>query len=266
MVRQKEFQDLFQFNDSLLINGFIWARLSNNTFNKATEDLTEIPSPIYYGIKEIPLIFSEIAPVSFSSAYDLTMRLRDSLTKKMTKSKEEVKQEVESPIQKIEEVETLGWIEKRVKTAFMSINKISPSDLYWKEEDSKKFGKYVLLHVQSKQNKLLCQKCGTILTIKCDSHPQAPRIHPNTVQLIASFHNFALEKLAGGSFPETCELVKNHAEEVIKERLNRPPSSEDLEKLIEGEILLIGERLGNAYSQKFNKALYKKWQKIKKRR
>lgn len=263
MARQNEFQDLFRFNDAHLINGFLWARLSNTSFKNASDILTQTPSPIYYGLKNIALEYTNIPPVSFASAYDLAMRLRDSLIKKEAKAVEKEVPKVKPSIEVVEDVETFSWIEKRIKTALMSVKKTSPTDLYWTDDDSKRFGKNLLIHVQVKGSRPICPKCGSMEMNHCSKHPDVSLISPDNVQLMTTFYNFAREKITSTTFEEDQQTVKQFASDVLNERLGHPPKPEEFEKLLEGEIQLIGEKLSENLSQKFNKALYKTYRKAK---
>ncbi|MHA1144106.1 MAG: hypothetical protein ACTSRW_05155 [Candidatus Helarchaeota archaeon] len=265
MARQKEFHDLFRFNNSHLINGFLWARLSNSSFQDASKIIKETPSPVYHGLYQFPLTYEEIPPVSFASAYDLTMRLQASLKLKETKIIEARAKSVakEKPMTKIEDIETFSWIEKRIKTAIMRVGKISPTDLYWTDEDTKKFGSNFLLHVQVMDAKKICPECGAIQVDNCPKHQNGSLIRPNKIQAMASYYQFASEKIGSKEFSTNRQEVEEITKEVMKERLGRDPIADEYKQLLEGEIRLIGEKLAEKVGQKFNKTLYKKYRKTK---
>ncbi|MHA1300590.1 MAG: hypothetical protein ACTSO9_14325, partial [Candidatus Helarchaeota archaeon] len=96
MDRQKEIQDLIEKKDPLFINGFIWARYNDKTIKKAINELKSDASPIYEGISPLPLSFDNIPPISYATAYDMCMKIENSLLKKRVETRKRREKEIEA--------------------------------------------------------------------------------------------------------------------------------------------------------------------------
>ncbi len=266
MDRQKEIVDLVENKDPFFINGFIWARLSDKTIKKALEELKKTNSPVYEDIKPLSLSFDNIPPISYATAYDMCIRIEKGLqTKRLESKKRKAKEEVMKTAetkQVFKDADTYGWLEKRINMSLMRIGKIQPSQLYWKEEDSNKLSKIILLHTQVKRGQEICPECGENVNLeKCDIHGPCIPKKASLIDTLAKFYSFSVDKLKKVDFSSATNFVLQTASPILKKRLGHEPKIEEYEKLLEGEILELGKVLGEDIGKKLNKALYKTWRK-----
>ncbi|NVM04421.1 MAG: hypothetical protein HWN67_19010 [Candidatus Helarchaeota archaeon] len=266
MDRQKEILDLVENKDPFFINGFIWARLSDKTIKKALEELKQTNSPVYEYVKPLPLSFDNIPPISYATAYDMCIRIENSLQKKRLesekrKAKETVMKTVKTK-QAFKDADTYGWLEKRINMSIMRIGKIQPSQLYWKDQDSDKLSKIILLHTQVKRGQAICPECGEKVDLeKCDIHGPCTPKSASIIDTLAKFYSFSMDKLKKIDFKSAKNFVLQTASPILKTRLGHEPTTEEYEKLLEGEILELGKLLGDDIGKKLNKVLYKTWRK-----
>lgn len=266
MERQKEVCDLVEKVDPFFINGFIWARLSNKTIKKALEELKENNSPIYKDVSPLPLSFYNIPPISYATAFDMCIRIEDDLHNKFIESEKQKEKEVETKAIEskamFKDADTYSWIEKRIKMSIMRTGKIQPTQLYWKEEDSNKLSKILLLHSQIKKGHIICPQCGEyLISNKCRTHGPCEPKPASTIDNLANFYVFAMEKLKKSDFETAQRFILQVAITVLKNRIDHEPNSEDFEKMFDGEIEEIGKILGEDIGKHLNNLLYKNWRK-----
>ena len=116
-------------NQPFLINGFIYARLTDSALKESIAKLMDDPSPIYKDIVPIKLDSDLISPVSYCLAYDLIKRFetfeefRKQEVQNIIDTKEKDKEEKIKELRKKQEGSTLNWIERRITSSLIGINK-----------------------------------------------------------------------------------------------------------------------------------------------
>ncbi len=236
-------------NQPFLVNGFIFARLTNLSLNEGINEFKEKPSLIFEKIKPLPLKADIISPVSYCLAYDLIKKFERVEEKRKLKviqiieSKEKEKEKKKEEIRKKQEISTLNWIERRITSSLMRINSpgINPNQLYWQEKDTKTAIDNIKLHSELKGN---------------------------AVDLFSEFFNFAVDKIK--SFAQEMKLpnyeiinkiVVDITEKILEGRLGHAPSSQEIETMLEGERFEIAKQISIRIGKMLDKALYSKFKK-----
>ena len=250
ITMQKEIVVIFNaLNQPFLVNGFIFARLTNLSLNEGINEFKEKPSPIYEKIKPLMLKADIISPVSYCIAYDLIKKFEQFEEKRKLKvvqiieSKEKEKEKKKEEIRKQQEISTLNWIERRITSSLMRINSpgINPNQLYWQEKDTKTAIDSIKLHSELKGNAL---------------------------DLFTEFFHFAIEKIK--LFAQDMKLPKHETlynividitEKILQRRLGHAPSSREIETMLEGERFEIAKQISIKIGKMLDKALYSKFKK-----
>ncbi len=251
--RQEELVIVFNAMDQpLLINGFIFARMVDKSLNEGIKEFEDKPSPIYEGISSIKLKTDIISPVSYCLAFDLIKRFenfeesRKSKVEKIIETKEKKIEVKKKELRKQQEISTLNWIERRITSSLMRINSpgINPNQLYWQKKDQKTATDNIKLHSEKK---------GLI------------------IDMFTEYFHFAIEKIRSFApdvkFPEREKLqnfVVNTTNDMLKKRLGRIPSENDIKNMLEGERFEIARQIASRIGKLLDKALYNKF-KSKKR-
>jgi hypothetical protein len=236
-------------NQPFLVNGFILARLTENSLKEGILQLKNNNSMVYENIASLTLKPDLISPISYCIGYDIVKRLekfenirKKDVTQKI-EAKEKEKQVQAKKIREKQELSTLNWIERRITSSLMRINSpgINPNQLYWQEKDSKTATENIKLHSE----------------LKGDS-----------IDLICQFFNFAVEKIK--SFDPKINLpdVENIRKEVsdisanvLSKRVNDPKSLKDKPDLLDGERYEISSDIAKKIGKLLDKALYSKFKK-----
>jgi len=234
-------------NQPFLINGFIYARLTDSALKESITKLMEDPSPIYKDIVPIKLDSDLISPVSYCLAYDLIKRFeifeefRKREVQNIIDSKEKEKEEKIKVLRKKQEGSTLNWIERRITSSLIGINKpgFNPNQLYWQEKDTKTATDNLKLHSE---------------------------LEGNTIELFSQYFNFAIEKiqkfapdLSFPDFEKITSVVSNITNKTLEERIGKPPTPEDIENMIEGERFEIAGQIAKRIGKLLDKTLYTKF-------
>ena len=234
-------------NQPFLINGFIYARLTDSALKESIKKLMEELSPIYKDIVPIKLDSDLISPVSYCLAYDLIKRFetfeesRKQEVQNIIDSKEKDKEEKIKELRKKQEGSTLNWIERRITSSLIGINKpgFNPNQLYWQEKDTKTATDNIKLHSE---------------------------LEGNAVELFSQYFNFAIEKIQKFapdlSFPDPEKIksvVSNITNKVLEERIGKPPVPEDINLMIEGERFEIARQIAKRIGKLLDKTLYAKF-------
>ncbi len=245
--RQKELVVVLNAtNLPILINGFIFARLTDISLKEGILELENKNSPIYENIKPLKLKFDIVSPVSYCIAYDLIKRfesfeeLRKSNVKRIIKSKEIKKEEKKKKIREQQEISTLNWIERRITSSLMRINSpgINPNQLYWQEKDTKIATDNIKLHSE----------------LKGDS-----------IELFTEYFHFAIEKIMSfveiklPNYENLYNLVIKITEDLIKKRLGHIPISEEIKEMLDGERFEIAKQIATRIGRILDKSLYSKF-------
>jgi hypothetical protein len=234
-------------NQPFLVNGFILARLTENSLKNGILQLKNNESMVYENIASLTLKSDLISPISYCIGYDLVKRLEKfertrklDVTQKI-EAKEKEKQVQAKKIREKQELSTLNWIERRITSALMRINSpgINPNQLYWQEKDSKTATENIKLHSK----------------LKGDS-----------MELISQFFAFAVEKMKSFDpkikFPDAEEIRKQVNEisaNVLKKRVSDPKSLKDKPVLLDGERYKISTEIAKRIGKLLDKALYSKF-------
>ena len=245
---QKELVVIFNaLNQPFLVNGFIYARLTDLSLNEGINEFKNGNSRIYEKIKPLKLIKDLTFPVSYCIGYDLIKRFEHFEEKRKLKveqiieSKEKEKEERKKEIRKIQEISTLNWIERRITSSLMRISSpgINPNQLYWQKKDTKTATDNIKLHSELKGN---------------------------PVNLITEYFNFAIEKIKSfvtkiklPDYENLHNFVLNTTEKILMSRLGYNPSSQEIGKMLEGERLEIAKLVAIRIGKTLDKALYSKF-------
>lgn len=234
-------------NQPFLINGFIYARLTDSALKESIKKLKEEPSPIYKNITPIKLDPDLISPVSYCLAFDLIKRFetfeenRKQEVQKIIDSKEKEKEEKIKTLRKKQEGSTLNWIERRITSSLIGINNpgFNPNQLYWQEKDTKTASDNLKLHSE---------------------------LEGDAVELFSQYFNFAIEKIQKFApdlqFPDSekiTSVVSNITNKVLEERMGAPPTPEDINNMIEGERFEIAGQIAKRIGKILDKTLYTKF-------
>jgi len=236
-------------NQPFLVNGFILARLTENSLKNGIFQLKNNDSMVYENIASLTLKSDLISPISYCIGYDIVKRLekiesarKEDVMQKI-EAKEKEKQVQAKKIREKQELSTLNWIERRITSSLMRINSpgINPNQLYWQEKDSKTATENIKLHSE----------------LKGDS-----------IDLICQFFNFAVEKIESFDPKITLPTVENIRKEVseisanvLSKRVNDPKSLKDKPDLLDGERYEISSNIAKKIGKLLDKALYSKFKK-----
>ncbi|MBY8989396.1 MAG: hypothetical protein KGD58_01465 [Candidatus Lokiarchaeota archaeon] len=236
-------------NQPFLVNGFILARLTENSLKDGIFQLKNNDSMVYENIASLTLKSDLISPISYCIGYDIVKRLekiehdrKEDVTQKI-EAKEKEKQVQAKKIREKQELSTLNWIERRITSSLMRINSpgINPNQLYWQEKDSKTATENIKLHSE----------------LKGDS-----------IDLICQFFNFAVEKIKSFDPKINLPTVENIRREVseisanvLSKRVNDPKSLKDKPDLLDGERYEISSNIAKKIGKLLDKALYSKFKK-----
>lgn len=247
--RQKELKILLNVRDeSFVINGFILARLLDNTLDEGIGDLKKEISPIYEGIDSINLNKDIISPVSYCLAYDLLKRfesfeeLRKLKVEQIQESKKQKEKEKKEKIRRKQERSTFNWIERRITSSLMRVTSsgINPNQLYWKEKDTRIAADNIKLHSE---------------------------LAGDVINRFIEYFEFAIDKIDELKTPnmrlpkkENIHLlIKKTINVVMKKRLGKEPDKSDIENMIEGERIQISQQIAKKIGKLLDKSLYKKF-------
>ncbi|MBY8982532.1 MAG: hypothetical protein KGD57_06270 [Candidatus Lokiarchaeota archaeon] len=234
-------------NRPFLINGFIFARLTDTSLEKAMNLFKNETSPIYKNIKDLKLKKDLISPISYCIGYDLIKRfesfeeLRKQKVIEVIKAKENEEKHLKKKIREKQETSTLNWIERRITSSLMRINSpgINPNQLYWQEKDTKTATDNIKLHSE------------------LDGEP---------LELITEYFLFSIDKIKSLTpdiklpNPEMVKtVVKNIIEQTLEKRLKNILDTNDQIKLYDGERYEIAKQIANKIGKFLDKALYLKF-------
>jgi len=241
------------FKDPFLVNGFLLGRLTDISLNKAIHDLENQTSPIFEGITPLRLKTDIISPVSYCLSYDLIKRFqqyekeRKEKVKKVIKQKKKEEEKKKREVKKKQQETTFNWIERRITSSFMRIKSsgINPNQLFWQEKDTNK----------------------TIENLKIHSEAGS-----NPISQFEEFFYFAIQKIK--SFDSDLKLptkekiqsfIRNIIEKIMVKRLSHEPNMEEIKNMLEGERLEVSTQIAKKIGKIFDKALYTKFKKKKRR-
>jgi len=246
--RQSELVVLFNAYDKpFLINGFILARLTESSLEKARNILENKISPVYEDIKPIKLKKDLISPISYCLAYDLIKRfenyeeLRKENVIKIMEEKVEQKEKIKKEIRRNQEKSTFNWIERKITSSLMRINSpgINPSQLYWTEKDTKITTDNIKLHSE---------------------------LNGDPFDLFLEYFQFAIDKIESLYSdlklpnPEKIKLIiKNIINTILKERFAHEPSLEEINNMLDGERYEVAKQIAKEIGTILDKALYSKF-------
>ncbi len=251
---QEEIVVIFDaFKDPFLVNGFLLGRLTDISLNKAIHDLENQTSPIFEGITPLRLKTDIISPVSYCLSYDLIKRFqqyekeRKEKVKKVIKQKKKEEEKKKREVKKKQQETTFNWIERRITSSFMRIKSsgINPNQLFWQEKDTNK----------------------TIENLKIHSEAGS-----NPISQFEEFFYFAIQKIK--SFDSDLKLptkekiqsfIRNIIEKIMVKRLSHEPNMEEIKNMLEGERLEVSTQIAKKIGKIFDKALYTKFKKKKRR-
>lgn len=240
-------------NKPFLINGFILARLTDSGLKENISRLMNDPSPFYENVLSLSLDPELISPISYCVAYDLIKRFekfefsRKQEIQESIKSKEEQKEKKVRDLRERQKDSTLNWIERRITSTFININKpnFNPTDLYWQDKDLKSATDSIKLHSE---------------------------LEGNIVERFNEFFQFTVEKIKSFTpempFPDERtmkDIINTFINKLLRSRLKRNPNSEEIKNMFEGERYKISEEISKEIGKIFDKILYMKFKSSRKK-
>ncbi len=248
MKRQEELVVVFNaINQVFLVNGFILSRLTNKSLKESIFELKNKESYVYKDIMPLRLKADLVSPVSYCIAYDLIKRFENygDFEKTKVTSAHEAKQRKEDDkkkeVRKKQQENPFNWIERKITSTLMGINRpgMNPNQFYWEQKDTK---------IATEQIKIHSDLNNDPFTNFCE------------------FYYFAVEKIK--SHVENMKLP-NHEEikfevssfinDVLSERLNHTPNSQEIRDLLEGERYKVAKKIAVKIGSLLDKALYLKF-------
>ncbi|MFX1241701.1 MAG: hypothetical protein ACFFA7_10690 [Promethearchaeota archaeon] len=246
--RQEELVTVLNANNQpFLVNGFIFARITESSLKEAMSELRNNPSLLYQDVVNLKLKSDIISPISYCIGYDIIKRFENSEAnrkaevERIIETKEKIKEEKAKKIREVQEISTLNWIERRITSSLMRITSpgINPNQLYWQEKDTKIATDNIKLHSELKGE---------------------------PVELISEFFNFAMEKIKSfepeiklPDYEKSIEIVNEIIEKTLVKRLKVTPSPEQKKNLLDGERYEIGNQIAVKIGKFLDKALYTKF-------
>ncbi|MHA1885365.1 MAG: hypothetical protein ACW96S_09960 [Promethearchaeota archaeon] len=234
-------------NDPFLVNGFIFARLTESSLTEGIATLKNEISPIYEDILPLRLKPDLMSPISYCFGYDIIKRLikfeqaHKIRVEQTIEEKERLKEVQSEKLREKQELSTLNWIERRITSSLMRIKSpgINPNQLFWQEKDSKTATESIKLHSKLKGDPII---------------------------LMAEFFIFAVEKI--NSFTPNVALPDNEkimnivneiSKKIPKRKLNKSEKEEI--DLLDGERYEIASQIAQKIGKLLDKALYSKFKK-----
>ena len=249
MKRQEELTVVLNaHNQVFLVNGFILALLTDKSLKESISDLRNNPSKIYSKVKPIKLKAEMLSPISYCIAYDLLKRFEEynSLNKiKAIEAIETEKQDYEEKIKAIREKQeknTFNWIERKITSSLMGINRpgINPNQFYWDKE---------------KDTRIL--KDSIKIFSETGEHPRQMfyKFYEDVVNLIKRLEpNFKL--LSIDQLKLEVDEILNH---VLSSRISNISSEIEVDNMLDGERVNISQKIAEKIGQLLDKALYFKF-------
>lgn len=246
--RQKELVVVFNAgNQPFIVNGFIYARMTDKSLNDGIAELKDEVSPIYEDVAPLSLRSDLISSVSYCIGYDLIKRfesheeLRRLKVEERIETKEKVEEEKKKKLREQQEISTLNWIERRITSSLMRITSpgINPNQLYWQDKD---------------------------LKIATDNLKLHSELKGNVIDLFCQYFNFATEKIKSLAedmiippYEKLKNVVENLTEKVLQKRLDHSPSPEEINGMLDGERFEISKQIATRIGKILDKALYTKF-------
>ena len=249
MRRQEELTVVLNaHNQVFLVNGFILALLSDKSLNESISDLKNNPSKIYSKVKPIALKAEMLSPISYCIAYDLLKRFEEYNSINKSKAIEAIETEKQDQQEKIkairekQEENTFNWIERKITSSLMGINRpgINPNQFYWNKE---------------KDTRVLTESIKVFSETGQPPKQMFYKFYEDVVNLIGRLEpNFKLpniEKLRLG----VDEIIK----QVLLRRISNISSEIEIDNMLDGERREISQKIAEKIGQLLDKALYFKF-------
>ena len=249
MKRQNELVVVFNaVNQVFLINGFILSRLKNISLKESITELKSQESYVYKGISPLKLKADLVSPVSYCIAYDLIKRfeklgeLEKVKIENLNVEKKKIEDDKKKEIIKLRQENTFNWVERKITSNIMSINRgLNPRQFYWSEKDTKTLTEQIQLH---------------------------SRLEGNSSSRFCEFYLFAIEKIRSFvpeiNLPNKEQIEQEIAtiiNELLSERLNHPPNPKEIKEMLEGDRYTISNMIATKIGKFLDKALYFKFKK-----
>jgi hypothetical protein len=248
--RQKELVVVFNANNQVfLVNGFILSRLTNTSLEESIFELKNEDSYIYKEVLPLKLKADLISPISYCIAYDLIKRFES--FKEVEKEKVEIATEAEKKIEKdkkieirkIQEENTLNWIERKITSTLMGINRpgLNPRQFYWQKKDAKIATEQIIIH---------------------------SRLEGGSFNRFCEFYHFAVEKIKSQmvnmNLPNYDRIKTDTSaiiDRILSERLGHAPNSVEIDKMLDGERYEIAKEIAKKIGVLLDDAVYLKFKK-----
>ena len=249
MSRQEELAVVLNaHNQVFLVNGFILALLLNRSLKSCISALKNEPSTIYSKMKPIALKADMISPISYCIAYDILKRFEEYNFINKSKAIETIEAEKQEEKEKIREIRekqeesTFNWIERKITSSLMGINRpgINPNLFYWDKK---------------KDTRILAESIKIFSETGVDAKQKFLEFYKDAVNLIRKLEpNF---KLANND--RLISDIDNIIKHTLSQRTQNSPSKIEINELLDGERVEISQKIAEKIGQILDKALYYKF-------
>ena len=249
MSRQEELAVVLNaHNQVFLVNGFILALLLNRSLKSCISALKNEPSTIYSKMKPIALKADMISPISYCIAYDILKRFEEYNFINKCKAIETIEAEKQEEKEKIREIRekqeesTFNWIERKITSSLMGINRpgINPNLFYWDKK---------------KDTRILAESIKIFSETGVDAKQKFLEFYKDAVNLIRKLEpNF---KLANND--RLISDIDNIIKHTLSQRTQNSPSKIEINELLDGERVEISQKIAEKIGQILDKALYYKF-------
>ncbi len=248
--RQNELVVVFNANNQVfLVNGFILSRLTNTSLKESIFELKNEDSYIYKEILPLKLEADLISPISYCIAYDLIKRFesfKEGEKEKVdiaTEAEKKIEKEKKIEIRKIQEENTLNWIERKITSTLMGINRpgLNPNQFYWQKKDNKIAIEQIIIH---------------------------SRLEGGCFNRFCEFFHFAVEKIKFhmvnmdlSNYDRIKSDVSAIIDRFLSKRLGHAPNSVEIDKMLDGERYEIAKEIAKKIGVLLDAAVYLKFKK-----
>ena len=199
-------------------------------------------------MKPIALKADMISPISYCIAYDILKRFEEYNFINKSKAIETIEAEKQEEKEKIREIRekqeesTFNWIERKITSSLMGINRpgINPNLFYWDKK---------------KDTRILAESIKIFSETGVDAKQKFLEFYKDAVNLIRKLEpNF---KLADND--RLISDIDNIIKHTLSQRTQNSPSKIEINELLDGERVEISQKIAEKIGQILDKALYFKF-------
>ncbi|MHA1478371.1 MAG: hypothetical protein ACTSPU_09255, partial [Promethearchaeota archaeon] len=188
-----------------------------------------------------------VSPISYCIAYDLIKRFEHYGESEKIKvlsanvDKQRKEDDNREEFRRVQQENPFNWIETKITSTLMGINRpgMNPNHFYWGKEDTKIATEQIKMH---------------------------SGLNGDPFNSFCKFYCFAVEKIRSHvenmNLPISEEIkheVSAYINDILSERLNRIPNSQEVRDMIEGEKYKVAKKIALKIGSLLDKALYIKF-------